>query len=95
MSQVKCSDALHVTRRFIRAYRRLTPPWQEHCDATVRLLLQDPSHRRLRLRPIEPAGFYEEARVAIGGKLILMPHGDTVYVLDVVTPVEAARYGRP
>lgn len=46
------------------------------------------------MRPIEPAGFYEEARVAIGGKLILMPHGDAVYVLDVVTPVEAARYGR-
>lgn len=78
------SDA-YFTDRFKKSYTRLHPDVQKQCDRAIKQVLEDPTYRGLRAKPIQPSKIYWEARVGRADRLIYKPEGSTVYFIDVIT----------
>jgi hypothetical protein len=76
------------------SYTKLSAERQEACDhAALALIKQIPSPG-LRIKPIQPAKFYLEARINSGDRIVFRIAEGTVFFVDVVTHDDIARYGR-
>jgi mRNA-degrading endonuclease RelE of RelBE toxin-antitoxin system len=93
MTERAAIERLEFTARFERSFRRLGARRQEQCEKALEQILVSPTPRGLRLKPILPGKIYWEARLNSGDRLILLPEGSVVYVMDVVTHDEIERWG--
>ncbi len=48
----------------------------------------------MRVKPIEPEKYYNEARINEGDRLIFRIEADTIWFVDVVTHDDIGRYGK-
>lgn len=48
----------------------------------------------MRVKPIEPEKYYNEARINEGDRLIFRIEADMIWFVDVVTPDDIGRYGK-
>ena len=82
------------SERWKESYAALQHAQQQGVDKVVMALLKQQATPGMRVKPIEPDKYYDEARVNDGDRLIHRTHAGTVYFVDVVTHDEIGRYGR-
>ena len=82
------------SERWKESYAALQHAQQQGVDKVVVALLKQQPTPGMRVKPIEPDKYYDEARVNDGDRLIHRTHAGTVYFVDVVTHDEIGRYGR-
>jgi hypothetical protein len=76
------------------SYARLSAERQTACDHAALALIKQISSPGLRIKPIQPAKFYLEARINSGDRIVFRLAEGTVFFVDVVTHDDIARYGR-
>ena len=86
--------SLYLTRRFEKSFRRLGSDAQAQCERALEQLLHNPVPPGLRLKPIRPNNKFWEARLNSGDRLVLLPDGDTVWVMDVISHDEIKLWGK-
>lgn len=82
------------SEQFKEAYAGLQVAQQNGVDKAVMALLKQQPTPGMRVKPIEPDKYYDEARINDGDRLIHRTANGTVYFVDVVTHDEIGKYGR-
>ncbi len=75
-------------------YARLGAERQAACDTAALALIKQTAAPGLRIKPIQPAKLYLEARINSGDRIVFRIEAGTVFFIDVVTHDEIARYGK-
>jgi hypothetical protein len=90
-------SGLEVTygSRFERRLRALPQARRDSCLRAVEALATDRPTPGMRVKPILPGKFYNEARISSGDRLIFRIAAGVLYLIDVVTHDEIARYSGP
>lgn len=86
--------AAEFSRRFERSYGKLTVAQQNGVDKAVIALLKRTPTAGMRIKPIQPDKYYDEARVNDGDRLVHRIEGETLWVVDVVAHDDIDRYGK-
>ncbi len=76
------------------SYQRLQHTQQQGADRIVIALLKQQPTPGMRVKPIEPDKYYDEARINDGDRLIHRTHEGTVHFVDIVPHDEIGKYGR-
>ena len=76
------------------SYAELTADRQSSCDRVVLALIKQESSPGLRIKPIHPDKYYNEARISSGDRLVFRVEEGTIYFVDVVKHDNISRYGR-
>jgi hypothetical protein len=82
------------SKRFAKSYSGLTVAQQNGVDKAVIALLKQKPTPGMRVKPIQPDKFYDEARINDGDRLVHRIESDTLWVVDVVSHGDIDRYGR-
>ncbi|MDZ4257904.1 MAG: hypothetical protein U0974_00330 [Gemmatimonadales bacterium] len=80
--------------RFRKSYARLTAAQQSQTDKVVMALAKQAPTPGMRVKPIEPEKFYLEARINDGDRLIHRLESGRLWVVDVVSHDDIARYAK-
>jgi hypothetical protein len=75
-------------------YAKLSAERQAACDEAAMALIKQTSSSGLRIKPIQPAKYYLEARINSGDRIIFRLAEGTVFFVDVVTHDDISRYGK-
>ena len=76
------------------SYAKLSADRQAACDDGAMALIKQVSSSGLRIKPIQPAKYYLEARINSGDRIVFrLEHGTVVFV-DVVAHDDISRYGK-
>ena len=86
--------SLYLTRRFEKSFRRLGSDAQAQCEGALEQLLHNPVPPGLHLKAIRPNNKFWEARLNSGDRLVLLPDGDTVWIMDVISHGEIKLWGK-
>ena len=76
------------------SYVKLSAERQAACDEAAMALIKQTSSSGLRIKPIQPAKYYLEARINSGDRIIFRLAEGTVFFVDVVTHDDISRYGK-
>ena len=76
------------------SYSRLSAERQSACDEAAMALIKQTSSSGLRIKPIQPAKYYLEARINSGDRIIFRLSEGTVFFVDVVPHDDISRYGK-
>jgi hypothetical protein len=76
------------------SYARLGSERQAACDEAAMALIKQISSPGLRIKPIQPAKYYLEARINSGDRIIFRLTEGTIFFVDVVAHDDIARYGK-
>lgn len=76
------------------SYAKLSAERQEACDEAVMALIKQSSSPGLRIKPIQPAKYYLEARINSGDRIIFRIEDGSVFFIDVVAHDDIGRYGK-
>lgn len=82
------------TDQFKESYAKLQENEQKSVDRVALALMKGEVTPGMRIKPIEPAGYYSEARLNDGERLIHRIHDGTVFFVDVVSHDQISRDGR-
>ncbi len=77
-----------------RSYFRLSSDRQAACDEAAIALIKHSSSPGLRIKPIQPAKYYSEARINTGDRIVFRTEGGTIFFVDVVKHDDISRYAR-
>ncbi len=80
--------------RFRESYPRLSPDRQKGTDKVILALMKQEITPGMRIKPIEPEKYYQEARINDGDRLIFRTEDGRVLFVDVVPHDEIGRYGK-
>ncbi|MCA1790234.1 MAG: hypothetical protein LC667_10360 [Thioalkalivibrio sp.] len=94
MARRKKFLAAEFSKRFEKSYASLTVAQQNGVDKAVIALLKRRPTPGMRVKPIQPDKFYDEARINDGDRLVHRIESDTLWVVDVVSHDDIDRYGR-
>jgi mRNA-degrading endonuclease RelE of RelBE toxin-antitoxin system len=76
------------------SYAKLSADRQAACDDAVMALIKQVSSSGLRIKPIQPAKYYLEARINSGDRIVFRLDEGTVLFVDVVPHDDISRYGK-
>ena len=76
------------------SYAKLSTDRQAACDDAVMALIKQVSSSGLRIKPIQPAKYYLEARINSGYRIVFRLEEGTVVFVDVVAHDDISRYGK-
>jgi hypothetical protein len=76
------------------SYAKLGTDRQAACDGAVMALIKQLSSSGLRIKPIQPAKYYLEARINSGDRIVFRLEQGTVVFVDVVAHDDISRYGK-
>jgi hypothetical protein len=76
------------------SYAKLSIDRQAACDDAVMALIKQVSSSGLRIKPIQPAKYYLEARINSGDRIVFRLDEGTVVFVDVVAHDDISRYGK-
>lgn len=77
-------ESVETSERFKKSYKKATKQLQEQVDDTVQQLYENPSLPGLRVKPIKHAGYYYEARINSGDRLIFRAEGKKLILINFV-----------
>lgn len=80
--------------RWDRSYTALSHDRQKGADKVAIALIKQEVTPGMRVKPIEPDKFYNEARINDGDRLIFRIDQGTVWFVDVVTHDDIGKYGK-
>jgi hypothetical protein len=76
------------------SYARLSSERQAACDETAMALIKQITSSGLRIKPIQPAKYYLEARINSGDRIVFRLEAGTILFVDVVSHDDISRYGK-
>jgi hypothetical protein len=76
------------------SYAKLSSDRQVACDEAALALIKQISSPGLRIKPIQPAKYYLEARINSGDRIAFRVAEGTIFFVDVVAHDDIARYGK-
>jgi hypothetical protein len=76
------------------SYTKLSADRQAACDDAVMALIKQVPSAGLRIKPIQPAKHYLEARINSGDRIVFRLEEGTVFFVDVVAHDDISRYGK-
>lgn len=82
------------SKRWDKSYQRLTHEQQKGVDKVVIALLKQEPTPGMRVKPVEPEKFYNEARVNNGDRVNHRIEDGSVRFVDVVAHDDIDRYGK-
>lgn len=85
---------LETTQQYKEAVANLQPAARKQVAAHARLLFENPAHPSLRTHSIKPDKYYWEAYVNRGDRIIYIPEGSHLVLIDVVSHDDIGRYAR-
>lgn len=86
--------AAEFSKRFEKSYTRLTVAQQNGVDKAVIALLKRKPTPGMRVKPIQPDKYYDEARINDGDRLVHRIDSGTLWIVDVVPHDDIDRYRR-
>jgi hypothetical protein len=82
------------SNRFRQSYARLSHDRQRGVDRVALGLIKQEVTPGMRIKPIQPEKYYQEARINEGDCLIFRIESETVWCVDVVEHDDIDRYGK-
>jgi mRNA-degrading endonuclease RelE of RelBE toxin-antitoxin system len=82
------------SEKFKESYAVLSADRQKSCDEAAITLIKREASAGLRIKPIHPDKYYNEARINSGDRVIFRVEGDTISFIDVVKHDNIDKYGR-
>ena len=79
--------------QFKESYAKLQASEQKAADKVTLALIKGEVTPRMRIKPIEPEKYYNEARVNDGDRLVHRIDAGTVYFVDIVPHDRINKYG--
>jgi mRNA-degrading endonuclease RelE of RelBE toxin-antitoxin system len=86
--------AAEFSKRFEKSYVSLTVAQQNGVDKAVIALLKRRPSPGMRVKPIQPDKYYNEARINDGDRLVHRIDSGTLWIVDVVPHDDIDRYSR-
>jgi hypothetical protein len=80
--------------RFKESYVKLSHDRQKGADKVIIALMKQEVTPGMRIKPIEPEKYYNEARINDGDRLVHRMEGGKVWIVDVVPHDDIGRYGK-
>lgn len=80
--------------RFKESYAALSHERQKGADKVILALMKQETTSGMRVKPIQPEKYYQEARINDGDRLVFRIGEDTVWFVDVVVHDHIGRYGK-
>ena len=87
-------STIETGKRFEKSYRHFPASVRTQIDKSVDLLKSNPAHPGLEAHPIQPVRYFWEAYVNKSIRLIYIPEGSRLALVDVVGHDDIDRYGR-
>ncbi|HET6231776.1 MAG TPA: hypothetical protein VFE05_17000 [Longimicrobiaceae bacterium] len=85
---------LEVTPRYEKALATLQDAVRKQAAARALLLFSNPAHPSLKTHAIKPDRHYHEAYVNRGDRIIYIPQGSHLVLVDIVAHDEIGRYAK-
>lgn len=76
------------------SYAKLSAERQRACDEVAMALIKQTTSSGLRIKPIQPAKYYLEARINSGDRVIFRLAEGTIFFVDIVAHDDISRYGK-
>jgi Txe/YoeB family toxin of Txe-Axe toxin-antitoxin module len=86
--------AAEFSDRFRESYAALSSDRQRGADKVILALMKQEPTPGMRVKPIQPEKYYQEARINNGDRLVFRVGDDTVWFVDLVEHDHIGRYGR-
>ena len=83
---------MEVTPRFEKSVAKLQKAQKDQVRARTKLLFDNPAHPSLKAHSIKPGKYYHEAYVNTGDRIIYIPEGSHLKLVDVVPHDDIDRY---
>lgn len=80
--------------RWKKSYATLSADRQRGADKVAIALIKQDLTPGMRVKPIEPEKYYNEARINDGDRIIFRVEDETVWFVDVVAHDDIGRYGK-
>ena len=80
--------------RFKESYAALSHDRQKAVDKVILALMKQEVTSGMRVKPIQPEKYYNEARINDGDRLVHRIEDGKVWILDVVAHDDIGRYGK-
>ena len=77
-----------------KSYPAFQAAEQKAIDKVVMSLLKGESTPGMRIKPIEPEKYYDEARANDGDRVVHRIENDTAFFVDIVPHDEIGKYGK-
>ena len=82
------------TDQFKESYAKLQANEQKSVDRVALAIMKGEVTPGMRIKPIEPEKYYNEARLNDGDRLVHRVQDGTVYFVDVVSHDQINKYGK-
>ena len=92
--RVRAFACLYFTKRFDKSFQRLGSDSQNQCRDALEQLVTDPLAPGLHIKPIRPSNKFWEARLNSGDRIVLLPEGDSAWVMDVIDHDQIGQWGK-
>ena len=86
--------AARWSERWKESYAALAADRQAACDRAAIALMKREDSPGLRVKPIQPDKYYNEARINSGDRIVFRIEEGTIMFIDVVKHDDIDRYGR-
>ncbi|HEY0015574.1 MAG TPA: hypothetical protein VGC13_04625 [Longimicrobium sp.] len=80
--------------RWDKSYASLSHDRQKGADKVAIALIKQEITPGMRIKPVEPEKYYNEARINDADRLIFRIEGGTVWFVDIVEHDDIGRYGK-
>ena len=94
MARKKAFSGAEWSRRWDKSYQNLNHEQQKGVDKIVIALLKQQPTPGMRIKPVEPEKYYNEARANDGDRVIHRIEGGKVWFVDIVAHDDIGRYGQ-
>ena len=85
---------LELTEQFEKAAAKLQKAQRKQLARRIKLLFDNPAHPGLKTHQIKPGEYYWEAYLNLGDRIIYIPEGSRLVLVDVVPHDDIDRYGK-
>jgi mRNA-degrading endonuclease YafQ of YafQ-DinJ toxin-antitoxin module len=85
---------MEVLPRFEKSVAKLQKEQRDQVKVRTKLLFDNPAHPSLKAHSIKPDKYYHEAYVNTGDRIIYIPEGSHLVLVDVVPHDDIGRYGK-
>ncbi|MBW8874580.1 MAG: hypothetical protein JF614_06420 [Acidobacteria bacterium] len=76
------------------SYAKLSAEHQSACDVAMVTLIKQNLSSGLRVKPIQPAKYYLEARINSGDRIVFRIEAGKIFFVDVVKHDNLSQYGK-
>ncbi len=94
MARKKTFLGAEWSKRWDKSYQKLNHEQQKGVDKAVIALLKQEPTPGMRIKPVEPEKYYNEARANYGDRVIHRIEDRKVWFVDIVVHDDIGRYGK-